>query len=642
YNFGQIRIHADERAGLSAQALEAHAYTTGIDIVFGTGEYNPGTYEGDLLLAHELTHVIQQTAHQPFHESSELAQTSSLSEAGKMPTEMLRGPVIQRQQLDSSTTPTAPPVAGDTTGEQNPPVSSSLPPETLQQLAYAATVLRQVQPLPEEQTNRLNQIIADAPVYQMIKRRNEKRAQLEQDRQTLTDYQHRAEAVARGEELAGGVPASQDVMDHLTNEIADLSRETEQLDRDIQANLTRLGVNSEQELLQKIEVAFPEMWINRAKQIANTMLDENRMQVQRELARYPADASSTDIEGLRSADRHLNTLTIELRDLSQQIETKQSERTEKTRQLQSGQQLNSEVARGESLPGGVPPSGAELQALQGEVDRLDADIQALRTQIPVKEQALRAQQQAYGAQYPILLLPDYAPGAFVQATPEQLTQMTGSWLQKILDNIGTTRQNINEERLKVWQLRDVPGLTYQSLGVEEHSVFGDGVQAYTQNRQSEEEALHIAEAVFQVGAVVLASVVAGPLGGAIVGGLLTLNQLVEHIDQYNVESAASQVALNPVIADISANEPNLLPIVLDIIALGLDAGAVIGALRPAARILVATGDATQFANDARRVLPAETADQLVSKVTRRVASSASSDVAGTLTQAMRNDVPVPA
>src|SRR5262249_3239706 len=61
YDFGQVRIHADERAAASARAENALAYTVGWDVVYGNGQYAPHTTEGLRLLAHELTHVVQQT-----------------------------------------------------------------------------------------------------------------------------------------------------------------------------------------------------------------------------------------------------------------------------------------------------------------------------------------------------------------------------------------------------------------------------------------------------------------------------------------------------------------------------------------------------------------------------------------------------
>jgi hypothetical protein len=60
HDFSQVRVHTDASADTSARAVRARAYTVGSDIVFRTGEYQPGTSGGERLLAHELTHVVQQ------------------------------------------------------------------------------------------------------------------------------------------------------------------------------------------------------------------------------------------------------------------------------------------------------------------------------------------------------------------------------------------------------------------------------------------------------------------------------------------------------------------------------------------------------------------------------------------------------
>jgi len=60
HDFSRVRVHADERAAESARAVKALAYTVGQHIVFGSGQYNPDGPAGRSLLAHELTHVVQQ------------------------------------------------------------------------------------------------------------------------------------------------------------------------------------------------------------------------------------------------------------------------------------------------------------------------------------------------------------------------------------------------------------------------------------------------------------------------------------------------------------------------------------------------------------------------------------------------------
>jgi hypothetical protein len=63
--FSTVRVHADARASESARAVKARAYTHGQDVVFGAGQFVPETNPGKSLLAHELTHVVQQSDRSP-------------------------------------------------------------------------------------------------------------------------------------------------------------------------------------------------------------------------------------------------------------------------------------------------------------------------------------------------------------------------------------------------------------------------------------------------------------------------------------------------------------------------------------------------------------------------------------------------
>src|SRR5712692_1862601 len=60
HDFSGVRVHTDARAVESAQAVNALAYTVGNHVVFGAGQYAPSSRAGQHLLAHELTHVLQQ------------------------------------------------------------------------------------------------------------------------------------------------------------------------------------------------------------------------------------------------------------------------------------------------------------------------------------------------------------------------------------------------------------------------------------------------------------------------------------------------------------------------------------------------------------------------------------------------------
>lgn len=60
HDFSKVRIHTDDRAAAGAQRMHARAYTLGDDIAFAAGNFAPATPQGQRLLAHELTHVVQQ------------------------------------------------------------------------------------------------------------------------------------------------------------------------------------------------------------------------------------------------------------------------------------------------------------------------------------------------------------------------------------------------------------------------------------------------------------------------------------------------------------------------------------------------------------------------------------------------------
>ncbi|MBP2322522.1 hypothetical protein JOF56_002907 [Kibdelosporangium banguiense] len=61
-SLGDVRLHTDSTAANLSSQLGAHAFTTGNDVFFNSGAYNPSTSEGYSTLAHEITHTVQQSA----------------------------------------------------------------------------------------------------------------------------------------------------------------------------------------------------------------------------------------------------------------------------------------------------------------------------------------------------------------------------------------------------------------------------------------------------------------------------------------------------------------------------------------------------------------------------------------------------
>ncbi len=60
-SFDGVRVHTDAQASRSAESVGANAYTVGSDVVFRSGQYDPGSAAGQKTLAHELAHVVQQS-----------------------------------------------------------------------------------------------------------------------------------------------------------------------------------------------------------------------------------------------------------------------------------------------------------------------------------------------------------------------------------------------------------------------------------------------------------------------------------------------------------------------------------------------------------------------------------------------------
>jgi hypothetical protein len=119
HDFSGVRVHRDGLAAAAAAAIGARAYTVGRDVVFGAGQYAPGTIAGRALLAHELAHTRQQPARRDAEDDLRLGAREDAHErnAGEWAHASLRAPagggapsavvpmggqLVQRQSLSES------------------------------------------------------------------------------------------------------------------------------------------------------------------------------------------------------------------------------------------------------------------------------------------------------------------------------------------------------------------------------------------------------------------------------------------------------------------------------------------------------------------------------------------------------------
>lgn len=95
YDFGRVRIFDDHAAARSAEAVAANAYTIGENIVFNRGNYSPDSLSGRRLLAHELTHVVQQTAPVGAAETANVETDRKADQAEHHAGRIRRAPLVQ-------------------------------------------------------------------------------------------------------------------------------------------------------------------------------------------------------------------------------------------------------------------------------------------------------------------------------------------------------------------------------------------------------------------------------------------------------------------------------------------------------------------------------------------------------------------
>jgi hypothetical protein len=105
-DFSDVRVHTDAESDQLNRTLKADAFTTGTDIFFRQGKYNPGSSEGQKLLAHELTHVVQQRG---ASSSSEMTVSSpddaSEKQASSVAEQVSAGPATAEASLGRQEAP---------------------------------------------------------------------------------------------------------------------------------------------------------------------------------------------------------------------------------------------------------------------------------------------------------------------------------------------------------------------------------------------------------------------------------------------------------------------------------------------------------------------------------------------------------
>jgi len=594
YDFGNVKIHTDSEAAQMNRALHAQAFTHKNNIYFDTGKYTPDSGAGKILLAHELTHVVQQTGGIKRQVEIDTLK-SEVQEISPITSNLVATALIQREDPDASAPP---PILSP--NPSSVVSDTDLSTEARQQILAASVTLRRVQPLTEDERSTLSRTIPGASVLMLIQQRDQKRTELQQKTEELERIRPE-----HGTPMPGS--AEEQRINTLTQDVATLNPEIDRLDGMVQASLRVLNLEREEDLVELVGTQFPRLFIERSKLIAKAELDQNKEIVEQEAQRYGLNmcVDPSARQGLVTSAQDLRNRERQIQQLEQQI-----------------QMIRSTV----DLPSAGVPDPSQMNSSYYDYLRIPQIQEEISRLIREREQ----QHQIYVLQYPVLLQnPDLE--AIASGDEERFNSSVSNKIQPIIDNIEMTKQNIDSGRLKIWNLRNIVEMTSLDLAVDSSPVLQAAIANHVREEQTDEAVLNIALTALSITAGIIATVATG--GVALAAGIVLsvggIYQASESVRNYLAESAASSTALDPQLADISRGEPELAWVILDLVGVILDVAEVIrlfNLLRTSARALRMAEGLAEFANVARRVAPLA-ADRLISNATRQALRQATQDVA---------------
>ena len=157
-DLSDVRIHADAEADEMSRQLNAKAFTTGKDVFFRSGDYQPGTTEGQKLLAHEMTHVAQQSEGAPAPAARDTSTPTSTRAVGKAPTAATggKGTSVARQEDTDVRVARQPVEVKGGAGPATPPPATPAPPlmTSAQATLFSLTVITKIEEAQREARRR--------------------------------------------------------------------------------------------------------------------------------------------------------------------------------------------------------------------------------------------------------------------------------------------------------------------------------------------------------------------------------------------------------------------------------------------------------------------------------------------------------
>lgn len=493
---------------------------------------------------------------------------------------------------------------------------NTLSPEDQRKLTYARSILARVEPLPAADEEVLRKLVPGTLIMQLIQQRDDEHKRLqdlvkEQDERlgkgpaTPSSRWMGPTDPAGDPDIVGGSPF---VGESLPGLIDDRRKRVEELDGAIAQACQALGIPGEKELKELVESRFPDLFLARAKTIALKMLDENERLVRAEAKRMGVDLrvwEGTGFDGTGSgAHAGAPTSPAEMEVLAG---VRAGAQELHTMQIESQEAWEDRVAANEENIRRAEDEGYDWRTDENSYWAPDVNQRAQPTaeEHAQREAAFTQRRGELGLKYPILFrVEDYSELAL--ASDAQIQSVTGSKLRDLLENISETRENIAEGDLKVWNLNEVFDITMQDLAITPSSPLYVAVEKRVAEEEHDESMLNIAKNALGIAAAIVGAVATGGLAavGTAVAVTVSASQLAESVSAFLAEGAASDVSLDPVLADISKKSPDLKAVAFDIAALGLDAydvARIVKLIAAPVRAARATGDLVQLATELRAI-----------------------------------------
>lgn len=545
-DFSDVRAHSGAEAADLNRELQAQAFTHGHDIFFGIGKYSPRTRNGKHLLAHELTHVVQQEA------------SLSVAEGGS----------IQRFPV-------------------------GLTEQTLELAEFAFP----------QGDRALIQYAIEHDSVPAVKRIQDYGVASQTEKYALIDILDNQWWVGPLDELAllriwesfgsgrEGIDAGKAIIEAASTRIG--------------LNLWQRSVDRGARLdsLPPV-IAFLSIFEILAKAEVYRMLEQSKKRVDEVRERYGITEKQVEESRIVETGREPGMAgTLWERETIVHTQYEMPESTASNEVAKAASELlesRSEINRLQTEQSALKATVCKI-IMREEICYPRIDNQAAYDDLNIK---IRDARIAYN----ILLnekvgkFPELAPGGtaensqlvtIAKGQPNQVAQIIGPMMKEILGNIQIASEGLNEDKLSIWHLPSVIALTKQKLNLKPGGLWDVLVD---QKKAQVDEDESLINAALSIAAGVLAIAAAIPSGGsslallgtgAALGASLGISGglLAYQIEQYSLQEAANATDFVKAKA-ISNEEPSLFWLAIDIISFGLDifaAAKVFKALRQSAK-----------------------------------------------------------